>query len=154
MRSFKALIEHLDSLALYDHDQLDSWVDEGALQWRNTPIDAFSDVRILYTMPYTAVMSIHDFTGSSQALFFHLLNWLVEHCYDFDKLDFPDFDVEMLAEGKADIEITLRFEDDVLAREDVDGDVQFKGKRYTIIDSYTPAVAEELAGIETEPACN
>ena len=154
MKSLKALTAYLDGLRLYDKDQLESFVEDTELEWRDSVLSDIDNTRVLFTKSYTAVFSINDFAYSADLLFFHLLSWLVEHDQDFDQLGWPDFDIEQVDEDKVDLELNIRFRDDVIGRPDPDGDFQHDGESWIIIDSFEPDVAETLDAIEMSSSCD
>ena len=140
MKQLKALSDYLRDLELIDDDRFDSWAEAGTLEPSGQAITAGANpVNLAYRTQYTAILSWEGFTGNAYLLFAEVLRWLSENCYDYDELGFPQFDVELVDNDSADVEITVSFEESVYALEAVDGEA------LTIVDKPSPTPVERVS---------
>lgn len=137
MKSLKALTEHLRSLKLTDEDCFDSWVEKGELEPRNAVLTAGFDapVSLFGSIPYTAVLDWENWHGSAYDLFFHVMQWLYEHDYDFDAMGNPTFSAVVPDDEVANVQITIRF---------VELIYESGGRR---VDAPTPNTIDDIAVI-------
>ena len=110
-RSLKELTTYLLSLQLIDPDGYDSWAAESKPEWVGSPQRLSSGARLLSRNRYKAVISIEGFSSNADLLINQILLWLTNRDHDFDDLGYPELDVELLDDDKADIEISIWFED-------------------------------------------
>lgn len=138
MKQLKALSDHLRDLQLIDDDRFDSWAEQGSLEPSGRKVvDGFEPVTLAYRLQYTAVLSWEGFTHDAYQLFAEVVQWLTLNEYDFDDLGMPSFDVELVDNEAADIELTISFEEAVYTQETDDG--------ITVVDEPEPSIVETIS---------
>ncbi len=139
MIKLKALTAYLLERQLVAPEQLDSWTDqvEVELFWK-------PDVQGMYMgdMNYGATITIERFADHPARLFALVGSWLENNDEDRDGLPNVIFDVVMLDNDLADVDIKLQFTEPQFLAEDPAGEIEAYGKRWSIIP-YQVWVAEE-----------
>ncbi|MFZ2405531.1 MAG: phage tail protein [Methylobacter sp.] len=102
---------------------------------------------VLYRQSYTAVFNIDEYPFKKHApaeLFGHICAYLLEYGNGTDEIPEPETDVDVLDNDTANIEVRIKFEQDVYAVEDaVNGTILYRGKRYRIAE---PEIDYVLSG--------
>lgn len=138
MKQLKALSDHLRGLRLIDDDRFDSWAEQGTLEPSGRKIVAgFREVTLAYRLNYTAVLSWEGFTHDAYQLFAEVIQWLTANDYDFDELGMPAFDVELVDNEAADVELTISFEEAVYTEETAEGLI--------VVDKPEPSVVDKIS---------
>ena len=146
-KSLKALTDAFDEHPATDKDNFDSWAEDGELIWSGSKISTLDDSLLLWRSKYTAVFSFENFTGSPEALFLVVINYLQsDDCdHDADELGDPTFDAEMVGKNAFDVEITINFEDKVTGTQTDDGFVLSDAEIVT---------AETVEGVDVGIQCH
>lgn len=140
MKKLKALSEYLRSIQLIDDDSFESWAEEGTLEPAGTRfIEGPNPVDLSLRLKYDAVLSWEGFTNDAYQLFAEVIRWLQQNSFDFDEMGFPTFDVEMIDDDSADVEIKISFEEDVYSLAPVPGETM------TIVDEPTPTAVRAVS---------
>ena len=140
MKKLRALSSYLRSIHLIDDDRFESWAESGTLEPSGQQvISGFNPINLAYRTQYDAILSWEAFTSDAYQLFAEVLRWLHENDYDFDEMGFPTFDVEMIDDDSADVEIKISFEEAVYALDAVDGEP------LTLVDEPTPTTVDSIA---------
>jgi len=132
LQQITAFIIGLDLVAA---ENIDAWVENPKIVPRGKSMGDGGIV--LYTQTYNAVIFIERFphkTHPAELLFGQVCAWLIENEGDRDDIATPDTDVDILDAETADIEITISFEEDVLAVPDPAGTIVLAGINYRLAD--------------------
>lgn len=149
MKSLKALSDHIRSLQLTDDDTFDSWAEDGHIEPSGSlVVDGLEPVERLFRNRYTAVFSWENFSGDANQLFGEIIIWLNAHNYDYDDLGNPEFDVEILTDDTAEVEIRLTFEDSVYNLPII------PGEPLELVDEPTPEVVEDATVCDGALKCS
>lgn len=139
MIKLKALTAYLIECALVAPEQLDSWTDQVQVELIWKPDE--KGMR-MGDMNYGATIVLESFADNPARLFALVGSWLETHDQDRDGLPNVVFDVTMLDNDLADVDIKLQFTESQYLSEDDDGEFKVGDKSY----SYKPYelwVAEE-----------
>lgn len=101
---------------------------------------------ILYRQTYTGVFNIDDYPFDKhpvEELFGQICAYLLENGNGTDEIPQPQTNVDILDNGTANIEVRIKFEQDVYGVEDPAGTIPLKGKRYRVVD---PIIDYVLSG--------
>lgn len=135
MIKLEQLTAYLLNLNLVAAEQVDSWVEDPQI------VPAAKDLgqgsMVLYRQVYDAVIYIERFNHQkhpAELLFGCVCAWLMQNDTERDEIAAPRTDVEILDDGTADIEITISFEEDVIAVLDPAGQIEFGGDRYRLAE--------------------
>jgi len=136
MKQLADLTAFLISLNLVAVENIDSYIDDPKIipSGKLTSDDSI----ILYRLDYTATINIEAYPHKRHApelLFGHLCAWLMDNDAERDEIATPNVDVDILDNETADIEISIDFEEDVHAIEDITGEISLNGKQYKILAS-------------------
>ena len=145
MVKLQQITAFLVGLNLVAAENIDTWVENPQIVPR---FKSQGDGQIiLYTQTYDAKLFIERYphkVHDAELLFAQVCVWLIEN--DEGRLDLqlphPDTDVDILDDSTADIEITIRFEEDITAVIDESGPIEFGGQRYRL-DDITLSYAKE-----------
>lgn len=133
MIKLQQLTAYLLNLNLVAAEQLDSWVENPQIIPSGKSMGQGSI--ILYRQIYDAVIYIERFAHIDhpvEQLFGCVAAWLMTHDADREEIAAPRTDVEILDDYLADIEISISFEEDVIAVLDPAGPIEFGGNRYRL----------------------
>lgn len=133
MIKLQQLTAYLLNLNLVAAEQLDSWVENPQIIPSGKDLGQGSIV--LYHQTYDAVIYIERFNHQkhpAELLFGCVCAWLMQHDADRDEIAAPRTDVEILDNGSADIEISISFEEDVIAVKDPAGHIEFGEDHYRL----------------------
>jgi hypothetical protein len=142
MRQLAELTALLINLDLVAAENIESVVDEpkiipsGKIATLDTGLNAPGIV--LYRQTYTAVFNIDDYPFNEhpvEELFGQISAYLLENGKGTDQIPQPETNVEVLDNDTANIEVQIKFEQDVYAVEDeVAGTITIKNKKYRVAD--------------------
>ncbi|KMN24033.1 tail protein [Pseudomonas helleri] len=125
-----ALTKFLKERRLVLPDQLDSWTDQVTLDLFWKP-----DVDGLHMgdMRYSATIVFERFADHPARLMALVGSWLETNDKNRDDLPAPKFDVSMLDNDLADVEITLEFIEPQYLAEDPNGEIKAFGKTWAFV---------------------
>lgn len=127
-----ALTQYLKERRLVPPEQLDSWTDQVTLDLFWKP-----DVDGLHMgdMRYSATIIFASFADHPGRLMALVGSWLEGNDTDRDRYDLPapKFDVSMLDNDLADVEITLEFIEPQYLAEDANGEIEAFGKTWAFV---------------------
>jgi len=123
----RALTAYLIERRLVEQEQLDSWTDQVSLEliWK-PDIDGMR----MGDMNYGATIVLERFADNPARLMALVGSWLEANDDDRDGLPAPVFDVTMLDNDLADVDIKLQFSEPQYLSEADDGEIQAFGKFY------------------------
>lgn len=144
MIKLKALTAYLLERQLVAAEQLDSWTDQVQLELIWKP---HTQGMHMGDMKYGATISIERFADLPARLFALVGSWLESHDQDRDGLPNAMFDVVMLDNDLADVDITLQFTEAQYLAEDPAGEIQAFGKTWSFVpfDLWTAETGEVAA---------
>ena len=130
MIKLRALTTYLIERQLVLPEQLDSWTDQLNLELIWKP-----DVGGLHMgdMRYSATIALERFADHPGRLMALLGSWLVGNDKDRDELPAPKFDITMLDNDLADVDITLEFNEPQYLAEDPAGEIEAFGKSWAFV---------------------
>ncbi|MBC3957689.1 phage tail protein [Pseudomonas triticifolii] len=130
MIKLKALTAYLLERQLVAAEQLDSWTDQVQVELFWKP-----DVKGMHMgdMNYGATITIERFADHPARLFALVGSWLENNDEDRDGLPNVIFDVVMLDNDLADVDIKLQFTEPQFLAEDPAGEIEAYGKTWSFI---------------------
>jgi hypothetical protein len=130
MTKLKALTAYLIQRQLVAPEQLDSWTDQVGLELVWKP-----DVQGMHMgdMNYTATIVLERFADHPGRLMALVGSWLETNDDDRDDLPAVQFDITMLDDDLADVDIKLQFSEPQYLSEDPDGEIIAFGKTWSFI---------------------
>jgi len=130
MTKLKALTAYLIGRQLVAPEQLDSWTDQVGLELVWKP-----DVQGMHMgdMNYTATIVLERFADHPGRLMALVGSWLETNDDDRDDLAAVQFDITMLDDDLADVDIKLEFSEPQYLAEDPDGEIIAFGKTWSFI---------------------
>lgn len=130
MTKLKALTAYLIERQLVAAEQLDSWTDQVGLELVWKP-----DVHGMHMgdMNYTATIVLERFADHPGRLMALVGSWLETNDDDRDDLAAVQFDITMLDDDLADVDIKLQFSEPQYLAEDPDGEIIAFGKNWSFI---------------------
>jgi hypothetical protein len=130
MTKLKALTAYLIERQLVAPEQLDSWTDQVGLELVWKP-----DVKGMRMgdMNYSATIVLERFADHPGRLMALVGSWLETHDEDRDDLAAVQFDITMLDDDLADVDIKLQFSEPQYLAEDPDGEIIAFGKTWSFI---------------------
>ncbi len=145
MLKLQQITAFLVGLDLVAAENIDAWVENPQV------VPRFKDLGngqlVVYTQTYDAMIAIERYphqVHAAELLFAQMCAWLIEN--DESRLELnlphPETDVTILDNKTADIEIVIRFEEDITAVPDENGPIEFHGQRYRL-DDVTLSYAKE-----------
>ena len=132
MIKLQALTKYLIACRLVPSEQLDSWTDQVTVDliWK-PDLDGLhmSDMR------YTATIALERFADHPGRLLALVGSWLENNDQgrDRDELPAPKFDISMLDNDLADVDITLEFNEPQYLAEDPAGEIEAFGKTWAFV---------------------
>lgn len=139
MIKLKALTAYLIESALVAPEQLDSWTDQVQVELIWKPDE---NGMHMGDMNYAATIVLERFADNPSRIFALVGSWLETHDQDRDGLPNVVFDVTMLDNDLADVDIKLQFTEAQYLSEDDDGEIKVGDKSYSF-KPYELWVAEE-----------
>ena len=139
MKKLQALTSYLLSRNLVMPEQLDSWANQISLEMIWKP-----DLKGMHfaNMRYSAVVVFERFAEDPGRLMALVGSWLESHDRDRDGLPMLSFDIDMVDNDLADVEITVEFVEPQYLAEDPDGEIVAFGQTWSFIP-FDLWVAEE-----------
>ena len=130
MKKLQALTRYLIERRLVMPEQLDSWANQISLELIWKP-----DVKGLHfaDMRYSAAVVFERFADDPGRLMALVGSWLENHDRDRDGLPMLSFDIDMLDNDLADVEITVEFVEPQYLAEDPDGEIEAFGQTWSFI---------------------
>lgn len=130
MIKLRALTTYLIERQLVLPEQLDSWTDQVNLEliWK-PDVDGMR----MGDMRYTATIALERFADHPGRLMALVGSWLEGNDQDRDELPAPKFDVTMLDNDLADVDITLEFNEPQYLAEDPVGEIVAFGKTWAFV---------------------
>ncbi len=130
MIKLRALTTYLIERRLVATEQLDSWTDQVGLELVWKP-----DVQGMHMgdMNYTATIVLERFADHPGRLMALVGSWLETNDDDRDGLPAVQFDITMLDDDLADVDIKLEFSEPQYLAEDPDGEIIAFGKTWSFI---------------------
>ena len=127
-----ALTKYLKERQLVLPEQLDSWTNQVNLEliWK-PDVDGMR----MGDMRYSATIAFERFADHPGRLMALVGSWLEvnDPSRDRDELPAPKFDVDMLDNDLADVDITLEFNEPQYLAEDPDGEIEAHGKTWAFV---------------------
>ena len=130
MIKLRALTTYLIERQLVLPEQLDSWTDQVNLELIWKP-----DIGGLHMgdMRYSATIALERFADHPGRLMALVGSWLEGNDQDRDELPAPKFDITMLDDDLADVDITLEFNEPQYLAEDPAGEIEAFGKTWAFV---------------------
>lgn len=130
MIKLRALTTYLIERQLVLPEQLDSWTDQVNLELIWKP-----DLGGLHMgdMRYSATIALERFADHPGRLMALVGSWLEGNDQDRDELPAPKFDITMLDNDLADVDITLEFTEPQYLAEDPTGEIEAFGKTWAFV---------------------
>lgn len=132
MIKLKALTTYLLERRLVKPEQLDSWADQVNLDliWK-PDVDGMR----MGDMRYRATIVLERFDDHPSRLMALVGSWLEANDpnRDRDELPAPKFDISMLDNDLADVDITLEFNEPLYLAEDPAGEIEAHGKTWAFV---------------------
>lgn len=130
MIKLRALTKYLIDRNLVAPEQLDSWTDQVQVELIWKP-----DTKGMHMghMNYGATIAIERFADNPARLFALVGSWLETHDEDRDGLPNVVFDVVMLDNDLADVDIKLSFTEAQYLAEDLEGEIEYLGKTWSFV---------------------
>lgn len=132
MIKLKALTKYLIACRLVPSEQLDSWADQVNLDliWK-PDVDGMR----MGDMRYSATIVLERFDDHPSRLMALVGSWLEANDpnRDRDELPAPKFDISILDNDLADVDITLEFNEPLYLAEDPAGEIEAHGKTWAFV---------------------
>ena len=130
MIKLRALTTHLIERRLVEPEQLDSWTDQVNLEliWK-PDLDGLR----MGDMRYSATIALERFADHPGRLMALVGSWLEGNDQDRDDLPAAKFDITMLDNDLADVDITLEFNEPQYLAEDPAGEIEAFGKTWAFV---------------------
>lgn len=130
MIKLRALTAYLLERQLVLAEQLDSWTDQVNLEliWKPD----IGGMR-MGDMRYSATIALERFADHPGRLMALVGSWLESNDQDRDELPAPKFDITMLDDDLADVDITLEFNEPQYLAEDPAGEIEAFGKTWAFV---------------------
>jgi hypothetical protein len=130
MTKLKALTAYLIERQLVAPEQLDSWTDQVNLELIWKPGEQGMHMG---DMNYTATIVLERFADHPGRLMALVGSWLETNDDDRDDLQPAQFDITMLDDDLADVDIKLEFTEPQYLAEDPDGEIIAYGKTWSFV---------------------
>jgi len=126
----RALTTYLIERRLVEPEQLDSWTDQVNLEliWK-PDLDGLR----MGDMRYSATIALERFADHPGRLMALVGSWLEGNDQDRDDLPAAKFDITMLDNDLADVDITLEFNEPQYLAEDPAGEIEAFGKSWAFV---------------------
>ncbi len=148
LQKLQAFTAFLLAQNLVGNNRLDSWTENAKL------VPAAKNKGqgyLICRLEYDAVISLERFAGDEALLMVLVCAWLHDHddSRDDDGLPAPDIDIDILDNQCTDIELSIRFREDIDLIPDEDGPVTFNGQRWVV--STVPVDGVNTVGVGDNP---
>jgi len=141
MRQLAELTALLIGLDLVAAENIESVADEPKITPSGKVVTLITGVNepgvILYRQTYTGLFFIDDYPFDKhpvEELFGQICAYLLENGNGTDEIPVPQTNVDVLDNGTANIEVQIKFEQDVYGVEDPAGTIPLKGRAYRVAD--------------------
>lgn len=130
MIKLQALTAYLIERQLVAPEQLDSWTDQVQLE-----LDWKPDTKGMHMgdMNYSATIVLERFADNPARLMALVGSWLENNDEDRDGLPATVFDITMLDNDLADVDIKLQFSEPQYLAEDPDGEIEAFGQTWAFV---------------------
>lgn len=130
MIKLQALTAYLIERQLVAPEQLDSWTDQVQLE-----LDWKPDTQGMHMgdMNYSATIVLERFADNPARLMALVGSWLENNDQERDGLPATVFDITMLDNDLADVDIKLQFSEPQYLTEDPDGEIETFGKTWAFV---------------------
>ena len=130
MIKLRALTAYLQERGLVAPEQLDSWTDQVNLELVWKP-----DTKGMHMgdMNYSATIVLERFADNPARLMALVGSWLENNDEDRDGLAATVFDITMLDDDLADVDIKLQFSEPQYLTEDPDGEIEAIGQTWAFV---------------------
>ena len=130
MIKLRALTAYLIERRLVATEQLDSWTDQVQLElvWK-PDVDGMH----MGDMNYSATIVLERFADNPARLMALVGSWLENNDEDRDGLPATVFDITMLDNDLADVDIKLQFSEPQYLTEDLDGEIEAFGQNWAFV---------------------
>ena len=130
MIKLQALTAYLIERRLVAPEQLDSWTDQVQLE-----LDWKPDTKGMHMgdMNYSATIVLERFADNPARLMALVGSWLESNDEDRDGLPATVFDITMLDNDLADVDIKLQFSEPQYLTEDPDGEIEAFGQTWAFV---------------------
>lgn len=130
MIKLQALTAYLIERRLVAPEQLDSWTDQVQLE-----LDWKPDTKGMHMgdMNYSATIVLERFADNPARLMALVGSWLENNDEDRDGLPATVFDITMLDNDLADVDIKLQFSEPQYLTEDPDGEIEAFGQTWAFV---------------------
>ena len=130
MIKLRALTTYLIERRLVAPEQLDSWTDQVQLEliWK-PDVDGMH----MGDMNYSATIVLERFADNPARLMALVGSWLETNDQDRDDLPATVFDITMLDNDLADVDIKLQFSEPQYLTEDPDGEIEAFGQTWAFV---------------------
>lgn len=130
MIKLQALTAYLIERQLVAAEQLDSWTDQVQLE-----LDWKPDTKGMHMgdMNYSATIVLERFADNPARLMALVGSWLENNDEDRDGLPATVFDITMLDNDLADVDIKLQFSEPQYLTEDPDGEIEAFGQTWAFV---------------------
>lgn len=125
------LAAHLRSKNLFAAEQLDYWMENGVANYAAKRV---SRGLLLCRFEYEAVISVERFSKGADLFLAHICCWLMEFDSgrDKDDLPMPQIDVTPLDDLTVDIEVKIKFIEDITVLPHEQGEISLDGEKYRL----------------------
>ena len=130
MIKLQALTAYLIERQLVAPEQLDSWTDQVQLELIWKPDEKGMHMG---DMNYGATIVLERFADNPARLMALVGSWLDNHDEDRDGLPQTVFDITMLDDDLADVDIKLQFSEPQYLTEDPAGEIETQGKTWSFV---------------------
>lgn len=142
----QGLTDYLMDLDFIPRENIESWVDLCTIIPASLNHGQYFELCRLH---HRCSLIIERYTGDSRLITAWIAAWLKDHDgeRDADRLPDPDIDIEALdASGTQwDVDVSIEFIEPVLIEPDeLNGNIQWHGRRWRLIDQPVIDIAEEL----------
>ena len=144
VQKLSALTAYMCEQNLVDENQITSWMENGKLMPASKKT---GESYLICRYQYDAIFSIEGFVGNSTLLIALISIWLTDNdpTRADDELPAPDMDVDIIDRDSADVEIGIRFREDIYIVANDNGPIVFNGERWEL--GYVSASVADAAAV-------
>lgn len=128
MSKFAQLIRHLKSETLLNRCRYDAYIEAGHFSPSGKSL---GNAITLARIEYSGVLEIENYSGSAELLGAQISAWMIDNAGNYDDANF-EFEADKVADGLFDVDISLRFCEDINIVPNDAGSILLSGKRYEI----------------------
>ena len=132
INKLRALHTYIEQRELDMPERFDSWMEDGKLITANRSLGL--DQVVIARLHYDAILVFESYSGNPARLMATITTWLIDHDpeREQDRLSEPEIDVDMIDDRRADVEIKIRFCEDITIVKDEQGDIDFNGEQWRL----------------------